>query len=236
MPDEQALPGDKGDKSGIMIPKERFDEVSAKVAEARAMAEAAEGKYQAVVKERAAEATQRAAEVARLEALERRFAPEADPDVYEDPAEKALNQVVALTKKLEERDAQERLLAQYRAGGAAIMAAMEAAGIVDKKKAGDALGIQYGAAKHFGQQWDPAAAAKAWREEEKAVAELRAKAALDDNDATRSAITGGASRPTVVTGPAPTRPTPWEEGYSAKILAWERDMEQRLINEARAGG
>mgnify|MGYP001569736433 CR=1 FL=1 len=230
MPDEKPQPSETGDqKSGIQIPKERFDEVSAAAKDAKARAESAEAKYQEVLKGREADA-------ARIAALERRFAPEREEPEYEDPAEKAAKEVAVLRKRLDDREAEERTQAAYRADGAAITAAMEKAGVEDKKKGAEALATQYGAAKHFGGAWDPVASAEAYRKDEKEAAELRARAARDNADATRSAITGSGSPPAVATTPPPKRPEPGEKEYRAKLATWEADMEARIIAEARAGG
>lgn len=228
MPEPNPQSSDTGNApSGIQIPKERFDEVAAQVKEARARADAAERKFQESEKARQADQ-------ARLTAIERRFAPDPEPD-YVDPAEKALSEVAELRKRMAERDESERIQKQYRDDGAAISAAIETAGIADKKKASEALAMQYGAARHFGNAWDPAAAAKVFREEEKEAAELRARAARDNADATRSAITGSGSAPAVATTPPPKRPEPGEEDFRGKLGAWEAEMERRIIAEARAG-
>lgn len=228
MSEGTSQPSDTG-KSGIQIPKERFDEVSAQAKEAKERAAEAERKFQA-------SETARLADAKRIEALERRFAPEPEESVYMDPGEKALAELEALKTRFAAREAAEEMQARYRADGNAITSAIDAAGIEDKKKASEALATQYGASKHFGSAWDPVASAKAYREEEKAVAELRARAAKDNADATRSVITGSASAPAVSTAPLPKRPSPAEENYSTKVREWEAAMEKRLVEEARAAG
>lgn len=234
MPDDTAQPSDTGKAgtSGIQIPKERFDEVSALAKAAATRAEAAERRFQESEAKRAAE---HQADARRIEALERRFAPEPEVE-YEDPAEKALKEIQALNRKLAERDEREAVQATYRADGAAIMTAIKKAGIQDTEKAAEALSTKYGASKHFGMEWDPEKAATAYRDDEKAADELRARAARDNANATQSAITGSGSAPAVATTPPPKRPSPAEDDYRTKYAAWERDMEARIIAETRAAG
>lgn len=227
MPETTSQPGDTG-TSGIQIPQERFNEVLAKAREATERATAAEAKYQALL-------TAQAADAKRLEAIERRFAPEPS-DEYEDPADKALAAVSALTKRLEEREKRETQEAERHGAAMQITAAIKKAGIEDTEAAQRRLAEAYGSSRYFGHEWDPEAAAASFRESEKKLAAALAAADHHNTDATRSALHGGGSPPAPATSPPPPRPTPFEEDYREKIAAWNQDMEQRVLAEARAAG
>lgn len=225
--DDTHTPGDTGaDADGgdspAPVPYERFREVNEAAKDARARAAAAEEAYQAV------RAEQEAAQ-ARLEAIERRFAPEPDEPVWTDPADEALKKAEALEAKLAAMEDEERRRAALRADASAIDAALDKAGVRDVKAARADMAERYGAAKWYDREWDPEAAAKELAEAEAARAEAEGARAEADAQATRSPLTGGQHAPAPAAQPVPPRPNPTDDDYHAKMAAWEGAEKARIM-------
>lgn len=218
----------QGQAQGILIPKERFDEVAFAAREARARAEAAERRYEQLVKVQQADAE-------RLQAMERRFAPDPEP-AWEDPAERAVREIAELRARLEERDRRDADRDAQATAARAIADAISEAGVHDVKAARERLADRYGAAMFFERPWNPKAEAAALRDEEVARAQASQRKRDEDTQATRSAMTGTTSAPAPATSPAKPRPTPWDDDYKSRLAEWEEEESARIRAEARAGG